>query len=285
MAVPSIVLRNVISMTAATALAGQPSCTYDTTILNSHFSRLGDGDCPAHGIYIGEPTTIDNHLVVTNSIFEMISYGQDIKTRAFFNTITCNKLLQAYNSVVNGSLEIDFGGGGGQSTVANNLIAKGPYFNGSNNNQFGIEFGVDKSGWHGDQPNQFLTMTGNIMINDLIGAADSISNGQVGSFVALGAVMQPSAPYTWSGNKFVGPFGSWPSAPLSSPIVAYSAIPPINGDTSNVNLDGTNTYPATRAAAGLSSITPGNFYYAPYSAAQFPQPAACTDPIGNVAIP
>jgi hypothetical protein len=282
-------------------ITGQPSCHYDVTIINSHFARAGGGDGPSHEIYIGEPTTKDNHLTVTNSIFEEAFVGQLIKSRAFFNTITCNKLLESYDPVNNGSLALDFGGGGGQSTVANNLIAQGPWFTGTNNNETMIEFGVDKSGWYGDQPAQFLVMNGNIVINDLTGVRDPVVNptGQVGNFIKLGAPMTPSSalPYRWSDNTFIGPLGFFPrwDTPGTSVVLGLNNTTEpgcpgcFNGVASNVKLDDSNHYYATRAAAGLPAITvnagPSGWYYAPYDNATFPLPSACSEPIGNVTVP
>jgi hypothetical protein len=323
----SLLLRNAYIHDGGQGMLGGGSCAYDVTFQNSHVARFGGPVGPAHDVYYNDfspghwgpnPTIpallADGHVVVDHSVLELVDTGHSLKTHSNRTDISCSQITTGTAEVYSGSQALDLDGGGGQVTVTNSLIVGGPYYyNPQANSSWFMEFGGDKSNWDGDQPSQFLVITNSYIIND---------RGQF--MLGLNAPMQPSQPYTWSNNVFIGPWDDGYTAaacggsvPCKTPA---SVLPtsPIVGRLTDINFgcaggDCTplrdtgiassmgNLFFSSRAQARAhnwpSSTLPiqdlstrtdqgGMLYTAwPYDPRLYPMPAGCTAPVGNVQWP
>jgi hypothetical protein len=316
--------RNLYLHDGGNGMLGGGACKSEVTFQNSHVARFGGPIGPAHDIYFndfapnGSPfpaVIVDGHLIIDHSVFELAEIGHTVKSHANRLDINCSQLTNGTSEDYSGSQALDLDGGGGQVTVNNSLIVGGQYFyNSFANSPWFFEFGGDKSGWSGDQPSQFLVFTNSYVIND---------RGQF--MLGLNAPMQPSQPYTWSNNVFIGPWDDGATAnacggsiPCKTPAATLTGSPygriPDGGfgcpgspesclglrDTGTTSSAG-NLFFTSRAAARAhnwpSSASPiqdlplrtdqgGTVYTAwPYDPKLYPMPAACTDPVGNVQWP
>src|ERR1700676_1154015 len=89
------------------------------TINNSEFANNGSGDGFTHNLYVGVIGT----LTVNGSYFHDVNAGHEIKSRALNNFIENSRIADGPNGT--GSYEIDLPNGG-NATVQNNVIEKGP---------------------------------------------------------------------------------------------------------------------------------------------------------------
>jgi hypothetical protein len=121
------------------------------TINNSEFANNGTGDGFTHNLYVGVIGT----LTVDGSYFHDVNTGHEIKSRALNTVIENSRIADGPNGT--GSYEIDLPNGG-NATVQNNVIEKGPNAGNSNFISFGEEGSV--------YPNSTLTVNGNTILND-----------------------------------------------------------------------------------------------------------------------
>jgi hypothetical protein len=148
---------------------------------------------------------MDGHLVLDHSVFEEVDTGHNVKSHANRLDANCSVMASGTTEAYSGSQALDLDGGGGQVTINNSLAIGGLYFYDAKNanSPWFIEFGGDKTAWDGDQTSQFLVFNNSYVINDR------------GQFMAgLHAPMQPSQPYAWNNNIFIG---SWDDGFTSVP--------------------------------------------------------------------
>lgn len=205
----TFLLRNAYIHDGGQGMLGGGECAYDMIFQNSHFARFGGPVGPAHDVYFndfapghwegtsGFPAVLaDGHLVLDHSVFELVDSGHSVKSHANRLDANCSILTSGTAETYSGSQALDLDGGGGQVTITNSLIVGGAYlYNWQANSSWFMEFGGDKSSWDGDQPSQFIVVDNSHIFND---------RGQF--MLNLNAPMQPSQPYTWSNNVFVGPW-------------------------------------------------------------------------------
>jgi hypothetical protein len=320
---PNILLRNIYMHDVAMGFFVGLMCNgINVTVLNSRISRAGGPTGPSHAAYINDANQ-NTTLTVKRSVFEATQVGHTFKTRAVHNLFDCDIIMQGYDPVYNGSEIIDMDSASGQTTIQNSLLGKGPYWrNHYQNNYISLEYAVDVETPDPGPPN-YLVLNNNIFLQDLGTIVNSFVNpaGQQGIFIAANRPLRsggtaPPLPYVWSNNKFIGrrgyqqftsggpyidpgyyfpfgipgnggnasdvdlgtPGGACPAPLTSSQCVAYDS----NAPNSHGNL-----FYSSRAAAGIGAISPGPgvYYLWPYDSRKFPMPSACTDPVGNVAVP
>jgi hypothetical protein len=231
------------------------------TIQNSRFARDGGNRGPSHNIYIGSGGDTST-LTISNSIIEQANNGYELKTRAKNTVLNCNIFRGDIDIVNIHSSDIHFAEGR-ESHFTNYLIYVGAA---GQSASFAYYFF-----WGGDREsplltNNFMVATGNYFVEDYP-VNSSIRNVMaIGNNPAAtpwpGTVPSPSPPYAISPNAYV--FAQDGSGPPTA--IAQFAIN-----------DGSFTFPgqtifSTRTAAGIPNVT-------------YPIPAACTAPIGNLAIP
>lgn len=203
----TMLVRNSYVHDGGQGTLGGGECAYTATYQNVHYARFGGPVGPAHDLYMNDlcpghfegrcsfPAIIaDGHLIIDHSVFELVDTGHAIKSHANRVDINCSQLTTGVSEDFSGSQALDLDGGGGQVTITNSMIAGGAYYyNSQANSSWFMEFGGDKSAWDGDQPSQFIVASNSYIFNDR------------GQFMLGGnAPMQPSQPYTWSNNVFVG---------------------------------------------------------------------------------
>jgi hypothetical protein len=315
---PNILLRNIYvhDIQGQGISVGVMCDGINITVLNSRVSRAGGPIGPAHDVYFGDNNQNET-VTVKRSVFEASQIGHTFKTRVRINLFDCDMFMQGYDPIYNGSQIIDMDSAAGQTTIQNSLLAKGPYWrDGFQNNYISMEYAVDVETSDPGPPN-YLVLKNNIFIMDLGTIVTPFVNpaGQHGVFIAANRPLRsgPSAPLpsVWSNNKLVGPRGYHQFAnggPYIDPGYYFPyAIPGGGANASDVDLGtpagsscpqcvaydtGTpnshgNLFYSSRAAAGIGAISPGPgvYYLWPYDRSKFPMPSACTDPVGNVAVP
>ena len=154
-------------------LAGENSNS-SITVLNSEFAYNGAGDGYSHGMYAGKIAS----LTIRDSYFHDTSAGHEIKSRAAVNLIEDNRILNGGGTA---SYNIDLPNGG-QATVRNNLIHKGPIAS----NQHTVHFGGEGTPYESSK----LVVSGNTVVNERGG----------GQFV----LNQSGAPAEVTGNNLFG---------------------------------------------------------------------------------
>lgn len=121
------------------------------TIDHSEFANNGGGDGHIHNIYVGDIA----QLTITNSYFHGAQIGHEIKSRAENTTITGNRIVDGASGT--GSYDIDLPNGG-NATISNNLIEKGP----NAGNPVMIAYGEEGALHSGTT----VAISGNTMLND-----------------------------------------------------------------------------------------------------------------------
>lgn len=162
----------------------------------------------------------------------------------------------------------------GQQTITNTLVVS----SGGPTEQFTNSNNWDSIRYAGDEEVGMIPRV--VAINGSFFIADQI--GGEHWFVTLGNRLDSHQ--TWQNNKFVwAGSGRFPGTGGVHGTDATGAIDSIRlGDSDDATLDGSNTFFNSRAAAGLPAVgtyPKGWRDYLPM------MPAACTDPIGLVAIP
>ncbi len=120
------------------------------TVLNSEFAHNGAGDGYSHGMYAGKIAS----LTIRDSYFHDTAAGHEIKSRAATNLIENNRITNGGGTA---SYNIDLPNGG-QATVRNNLIHKGPVAS----NPHIVHFGGEGTPYASSK----LVVSGNTVINE-----------------------------------------------------------------------------------------------------------------------
>jgi len=130
------------------------------TVQNSEFAHNGSGDGYTHNIYVNDVAK----LSISDSFFHDAVEGHEIKSRAEVTEIVNNRI---YDNDGSASYSIDVPNGG-QTLISGNIIQQGP--NSANPNI--VAYGAEGS-LHG---NSSLTMTGNVIVNDMPGRGAMLLN-------------------------------------------------------------------------------------------------------------
>ena len=195
-------------------ILGAANSTGTISISNSVFNGNGSGTGFTHGIYIGDIAS----LTVTNSLFENTAAGHQIKSRAETNVITHNVIADGSTGTSSYSIDLP---NGGNATISNNTIEKGPHSQNPVLISYGEEGGV--------YANSSLTVSNNTLLDD-----------QQNSH-ALGVRNSTSAQASVTGNTI---YGLNPGNTLSG-----------NGTATNNTY--TNTEPTYSTASPIQSSTGG----------------------------
>lgn len=165
-------------------ILANPAPNGSITIRNSEFNANGFGDGYTHNLYVTEV----GKLTISDSYFHDAVVGHEIKSRAAETTITNTRV---YDNDSSASYSIDLPNGG-HAVLTNNIIQQGPNSQNTNIISFGVEGNL--------HPNSTLTMTNNIVVNDLVGGNMLLSPG--GSATVTGTTVW-SAPESrlWAGNN------------------------------------------------------------------------------------
>ena len=201
------------------------------TINDSEFADNSTGDGFTHNLYVGEVGT----LTITNSLFTGANGGHEIKSRADNTIIENNRIIDGATAPASYDIDIP---DGGNATIENNIIEKGP--NASNGAI--IHYG----GEGGPYANSALTISGNTIVNDLTAHAPIVLLNQtsiVGSITnnqlwGLTPAEFASGPATESGNTFLT---TEPTLDLSSPFDTTTPPPPPPADAATATINGATT--------------------------------------------
>jgi hypothetical protein len=168
----NLVLDNTYFFNNQDGLLGAADPTGTITIMNSEFAdngiASGPGSGSTHNLYVGAIAT----LTITDSYFHDAVVGHEIKSRAANNIIENNRIAEGPTG--NGSYDIDLPNGG-DATIMNNVIEKGP----NSQNEFMISYGEE--GTIAGASNQ-LNVTANTVLNDRSSAIlvhDLVGGGSV----------------------------------------------------------------------------------------------------------
>jgi hypothetical protein len=186
--------------------------------------------------------------------------------------------ISAQNHWFPGSANIDLSEGS-QATITNNLFVKGAYaFNGP----YIVKWSLDRE--EADRGDVYwLQMQNNILISDQSSRTNSVLFAVLGpSYLNDPSTGVPFrhmnlARSSSTNNRFVGPnhgpgFNGYDYLPYDKLYIpGANGVPASTVPIPDIPVSG-DTYYDTRAAAG-------------YGPTQLPVPSACTQPIGNVAIP
>jgi hypothetical protein len=150
----NLTLSNDVFVNNQDGLLATPFIVGDGTITIDHteFSNNGSGTGFTHNLYVGKVAS----LTITNSYFNGVSAGHEIKSRAAVNVIENNRILDL-NGTASYSIDLP---NGGQDVIADNVIEKGLH------SQTGkmISF---YEGIHGHWANSSLTVSNNVFLDDL----------------------------------------------------------------------------------------------------------------------
>ncbi|MGH7154618.1 MAG: hypothetical protein ACREF3_11885, partial [Acetobacteraceae bacterium] len=128
---------------------------------DSLFNHNGAGDGQSHNIYV-------NHVAdfsITDSLVENAVAGHEIKSRALNTTIENDLIYEGPSGTASYGIDLP---NGGNASITNNVIVKGPH---SHNPGF-IEYGVG-GGLPGGSS---LTIDGNTILSNYLGSARIINN-------------------------------------------------------------------------------------------------------------
>jgi len=174
----NLVLNNDYFFNNQDGLRGNPlvANTGSVTVNNSMFanngvsfqgtSTTGTGFGFTHNIYIGDVAT----LTIDNSYFFNSNEGHEVKSRAFNTIIENSRIVDGPTGTASFSIDLP---NGGNATIQNNIIEKGPRADGSVVIFFGEEGSV--------HPSSSLQVTGNTIINDLTAHSTVVVNNTTNS--------------------------------------------------------------------------------------------------------
>jgi hypothetical protein len=139
------------------------------SIDHSEFAFNGAGDGFTHDIYAGTIGTFS----LTNSYIHDAIVGHDVKSRAANNIITNNRILSNSSS---DSYEIDLPNGG-NATISNNVIQKGP----NSQNPTMISYGEEGSLYG----NASFSISNNVFVNQPAGSSRLAVNNYTGNVAQI----------------------------------------------------------------------------------------------------
>ena len=190
-----LVLSNDVFTDNQNGIMGSPvlnMAVNTVSIDHSVFSSNGSGSGYTHNLYIGAVAS----LTATNSVFEYANVGHEFKSRAVSNTISGNVFYDGPTGTA--SYDIDLPNGG-NDTVTNNYIEKGP----DAENDAMIHFGGEGIPYAGSQ----LTVSGNQLVDDRGSSAVAVLNQTAisasitgNAFVNFAGATIAQGPATETGN-------------------------------------------------------------------------------------
>jgi len=145
------------------------------TFVNDNFYLNGDGSGQTHNMYIGFDGFLTMHFTLRNSISRDAYVGHDVKTRAPYNNILNNQII---DDVGDTSYELDFPLGG-STNVVNNLIYKVAVNEDLANNNLMIYADVHDNAASDPEyavPNQDLRFLHNVVVDDNSNSSNSFVN-------------------------------------------------------------------------------------------------------------
>ena len=193
-----------------------PDAGGSITIDGSEFAHNGTGDGRTHNIYINEVGT----LTVRNSYFHDAVVGHEIKSRAYTTLIEGNRISNGPNGTASYNIDLPEGG---NATIRNNTIEKGP----NASNPYLIHYG----GEEGPHAGSSLTVSGNTLIAPA-GGAGALKNdtGITASFTDNKTQNIPAAnlsngPANISGTVVVSGQTVSSASPLAAPAPTPAPAP------------------------------------------------------------
>lgn len=146
-----------------------------TTVVIDHseFANNGSGDGFSHNVYIGPV----NSFTLTNSYIHGAVVGQEVKSRAVTTVIENNVIADGPTGTASYDIDIP---NGGNATVANNIIEKGP----DASNYAMIHYGGETQFQYASNS---LTVTGNMLINDAV-TKTQVYGGAIGDPTGVSGV-------------------------------------------------------------------------------------------------
>lgn len=164
-------------LTANTAPGGEQYFSPNPFLLfeNDNFYDNGDGSGQTHNMYVGFDGFLTMHFTLQNSISRDAYVGHDVKTRAPYNYILNNEIV---DDIGNTSYELDFPLGG-STNVVNNLIYKVAVNQDLANNNLMIFADVHDNAASDPEyavPHQDLRFLHNVVVDDNSNSSDSFVN-------------------------------------------------------------------------------------------------------------
>ena len=147
----NLVINNCYFHNNQDGLLSADAPTGSITITNSEFAFNGTTSGLTHNLYVGQVGT----LTITNSYFHDANTGHEIKSRAFVNVITNNRIVDGPTATASYSIDLP---NGGNNTVSNNIIEQGP----KSQNASIIHLGGATM-----HPGSTLMISNNTILNDL----------------------------------------------------------------------------------------------------------------------
>jgi hypothetical protein len=273
----TVTLRNDYVRDAEEGYITGNSNDFTANFYNVYFARSGNGAGPEHNVYIGEGNN-GNIVNVKNSVFEQPIAGHAFKERSNVFNASCSMFIVNADDEFIGSEALDMDSG--SPTLTNNMfINSGGAGSAYENPQAwdNVRYGVDhNSGITVNQP----------VVNNNIFLRDQVNTFAFGMWTFGLRITNPPATFsgnTWiwagAGTRNANNADGFGDADITGAIDADQGH---GGSLSDYVLDATNHYFNDRASAGLppiGSFPKGYRDYLPF------MPAACTDPIGLVAVP
>jgi hypothetical protein len=182
------------------------------TIRRSEFGHNGAGDGKTHGLYVGKIKS----LVIEDSYFHDTRVGHEIKSRAI-ETVIRDSRIQDEDGTTSYSIDLP---NGGRALLANNIIQQGA----KSQNPAIVHFGGEGT----PQPGSSLTMTDNVVINNLSSVSARVLLNQAGigatitgtEVFGLKATQIAASINTVTGTTFLSVA---PKLDTTSPWAAYAA--------------------------------------------------------------
>jgi hypothetical protein len=189
------------------------------TIDGSTFFHDGAGDGQTHALYMGHIS----HLTVTNSFFQDMYDGSDVKSRAAVTDVENNRFIDHYNFTTNYLVDLPEGG---NDTVAGNVMLKSAYADNSAIIHFGGEI-PNPIGTLLAENNQFYGERDptNALLNQSTGQSILFLNNGMTPTTMYNYIAGNSAGVTVSGSTTID-INAAPDPTLVIPTVSTGTAPP-----------------------------------------------------------
>ncbi len=212
-----------------------PGGTID--IENSEFINNGSGTGYTHGIYIGDIAK----LTVNNSYFTGTNVGHEIKSRAETNVITNSRIQDGPNGTASYTIDLP---NGGNDTITNDVIEKGP----NSENPVMISFGEEG----GIYANSQLTVSNDTLLYDHSSSSSSVfvrNSTSAQATVSNNEYHGPSAAHVLSGTGTVSNDTALSTEP------ALNTSSPVDTDPSDSTAAGSGGSSGATGSMPPSSVT------------------------------
>ena len=170
-------------------LLADPDPTATVVINHSDFANNGTGDGYTHNIYVGSVAS----ALIENSTFTGANVGHEIKSRAMSTTITNNTIVDGPTGTASYDIDIP---NGGVAVISNNLIEKGP----DASNWPAIHYGGETQYAYAKNS---LSVTGNIILNDLGANAIGVLNQSAANGLSVSAQISNNSFYGFDPTRLV----------------------------------------------------------------------------------